>query len=78
MNVLTTDGIALNCPDGTLTYRGTLVFMLSDSLGNHQMGGLTENFSKSHNFCRFCEILRAQLQANDHSPKALRTPESYK
>ena len=56
--------------------------MLGDSLGSHQIGGIIENFSKSHNFCRFCEILREQLheqlQANDYSSKALRTPESYK
>ena len=78
LNVLATDGIELDCTDGTVKYRGTLVLMLGDSLGSHQIGRLTENFSKSHNFCRFCEILRAQLQANDYSPKALQTPESYK
>ena len=66
-----------DCVDGTVIYRGTLVLMLGDSLGTHQIGGFTENFSKSLNFCRFCEILRAQLEANDYSPKALRTPESY-
>ena len=77
LHVLAEDGIAVDCVDGTVIYRGTLVLMLGDSLGSHQIGGITENFSKSLNFFRFCEILRAQLEADDYSPKAIRTPESH-
>lgn len=38
--------------------RGTLLFIAGDNLGNHQLGGFVENFSKSKFFCRFCLIHR--------------------
>ena len=38
------------------TFLGILLVMLGDNLGSHQIGGYTENFSKSNNFCRYCEV----------------------
>ena len=69
INLLATKGIKILSSDGTITYWGTLVLMLGESLGSHKIGGLTENFSTSKNFCRFCEILHAELRANDYLPK---------
>ena len=77
LNILAKDGITLTFSKQTITFKGTVIFMLGDNLGSHQIEGLTENFSKSIYFCRFCEILRSQLKANNYSEKTPRTVESY-
>ena len=67
LNILANFGITLSFSGKTVRFKETVVFMLEDNLGSHQIGGLTENFSKSIFFCRFCEILRSQLQTNGYS-----------
>lgn len=43
--------------DGKL-HKGTLCAIAGNNLGSHYIGGFFENFSKSNNFCRYCEIDR--------------------
>lgn len=48
-----------------------------DNLGSHCVGGFAENFRKSKNFCRFCEIDHQRLHSTP-LPKALtRTVKLY-
>lgn len=69
------NGIALS--DGQV-YRGTLCAIAGDNLGSHNIGGFTENFSKSTHFCRFCRIDRATFVSSPQTRDSTRTVESYK
>lgn len=53
------------------TYNGSLVAVLGDNPGSHQIGGFTENFSNSKFFCRFCFYDRESLLANNFSLELL-------
>lgn len=50
---LETSGITMH---DSKTYRGTVCAITGDNLGSHCIGGFTKNFSKSLQFCRYCEI----------------------
>lgn len=59
------------------TYNGSLVAVLGDNLGSHQIGGFTENFSNSKFFCRFCFYDRESLLANNFQKAEKRNPLNY-
>ena len=74
---LETNGITIFVDGQTTTFYGTLIAILGDSLGSHQIGGYTENFSKSNNFCRYCEISRDDFLNNFFRVREWRTIETY-
>ena len=74
---LETDGIPLSLRGTEEMVKGTLVVITGDNLGSHSIGGFTENFSRSHHFCRFCRIDRTTFNENPCAVGAIRTPESY-
>lgn len=39
--------------------KGSLIAMIGDNLGSHQIGGFNENFNLSGYFCRYCYINKA-------------------
>jgi hypothetical protein len=70
------DGMNFN--NGTERVRGSVVAVIGDNLGSHQIGGYVENFSKNPYFCRYCHITKAEFESdiklrND----SLRTKNSY-
>lgn len=66
--VVTSDGIVL---------KGSLVAIAGDNLGSHSIGGFLENFSRSTNFCRYCEVCRDDFLTNPISHGTKRTAQSY-
>lgn len=71
---LETSGITM--PDGK-TYKGTVCAIAGDNLGSHCIGGFTENFSKSLQFCRYCEIDRTTFLEDPLAKGQERTKRSY-
>lgn len=69
-----TNGVIL--PDGQLC-KGTLYAISGDNLGSHNIGGFTENFSRSSYFCRYCEINREAFLADPLAKGPDRTPQSF-
>lgn len=59
------------------TYYGSLIAMLGDNLGSHQIGGFLENFSFAEYFCRYCCYTRSMLKEYDFSFCELRNSENY-
>lgn len=53
-----------------------LMFLLGDSLGQHQMGSFVRSFSSEY-FCRFCHITRTEFKAKPNTVKEWRTPATY-
>ncbi|XP_033214057.1 uncharacterized protein LOC117171113 [Belonocnema kinseyi] len=74
---LESQGISLIIDGECKTFLGTLIAILGDNLGSHQIGGYTENFSKSHNVCRYCEISRDEFYADVFCKRVSRTIETY-
>lgn len=66
----------VNLPDGQVC-KGTLCAIAGDNLGSHNIGGFTENFSKSSHFCRYCEIDREAFQKDPLTKGPDCTPQSY-
>lgn len=58
-------------------FKGTVVVILADNLGSHQVGGFNENFSKSEYFCRFCYCSKTELHNGDLFVKGYRTIDNY-
>lgn len=58
-------------------YRGTLYAIAGDNLGSHNVGGFSENSSKSTHFCRFCGIDRETFTSSTMAKASIRTAESY-
>lgn len=58
-------------------YRGTLCAIAGDNLGLHNVGGFSENFSKSTHFCRFCDIDRETYTSFTMVKGRFGTAESY-
>lgn len=60
------------------TVRGTLYCIAGDNLGSHCIGGLSENFSSSQYFCRYCLVTRNEFQSDDPNVCGpLRTIDKY-
>lgn len=55
------EGIDISCGQQV---KGTVIFISGDNLGNHQLGGFVENFSRSKFFCRYCMIERDGVSNN--------------
>lgn len=60
------------------TVKGVVIAIVGDNLGSHSLGGFTENFSKSHDFCRYCLITRDRFANEPTKLGPKRTPESYR
>ncbi|KYM93954.1 hypothetical protein ALC62_15436, partial [Cyphomyrmex costatus] len=71
------DGIIISVADKTINFVGTVVAVLGDNLGSHQIGGFTENFHSSTYFCRFCDITQNQLQLKNMCTNINRNPNNY-
>lgn len=52
--------------------KGTLVAMLGDNLGSHQIGGFMENFNSEY-FCRYCYAKKVEFNRNPTKIFSLRT-----
>lgn len=57
--------------------KGSLVFIIADNLGSHQIGGFTENFSTSKYFCRTCKINLDDFSESHRNRAEIRNNESY-
>lgn len=55
---------------------GSIFITLNDNLGAHQLAGLTENFSRSAYFCRYCYIEHESFKDNCFMLAEPRTPQS--
>lgn len=54
------------------------IAIAGDNLGSHSLGGFTENFSKSKNFCRYCLIARDRFENEPTKLGPARTVENYR
>lgn len=57
-----TEGIPVHTSEGVQIYKGSLIAVLGDNLGSHQIGGFTENFSFTDYYCRYCYAQRQDLE----------------
>jgi hypothetical protein len=73
LSILEHNGILLNGVQRNVRLSGTI----GDNLGQHELGGLCENFSTNTFPCRFCYTTMNNLKSDDHKVKALRTPQSH-
>lgn len=74
---LETYGINVEIFGKSKTIKGSLVAVIGDNLGSHQIGGFTENFSKTEYLCRYCFYSRNNLKNKDVVITDLRNPENY-
>jgi hypothetical protein len=58
--------------------KGSVVSFCADNLGAHEIGGFTENFSRSEFFCRYCQVSRESFVISPATIGKLRTPENYR
>ncbi|KAK2827458.1 hypothetical protein Q7C36_018384 [Tachysurus vachellii] len=65
--IVTDDGIV----------KGALVAISGDNLGSHCIGDFVENFSRTSNFCRYCEIDRNTFMNEPYTCGTPRTAQSY-
>lgn len=77
LKVLETEGITIIINGEPKTFMGTLIVVLGDNLGSHQIGGYIESFGKSLYFCRYCTISRDDFKKNVFVKRKLRTIEEY-
>nr|XP_023659190.1 uncharacterized protein LOC111839475 [Paramormyrops kingsleyae]XP_023659191.1 uncharacterized protein LOC111839475 [Paramormyrops kingsleyae] len=63
--------------DGQIV-KGRLCAISGDNLGSHSIGGFVENFSKSHYFCRYCDLDRTTFQNSPLLCGNTRTEQSYR
>lgn len=71
------NGIVISVANEPINFIGTVVAMLGDNLGSHQIGGFTENFNSSEYFCRFCDLTQSQLQLTYVCKNINRNPDNY-
>jgi hypothetical protein len=74
LKLLEKDGIQISA---TLNIKGTVFAVAGDNLGSHALGGFVENFSKTHNFCRYCYYNKDLLKNKCEILEARRTPLNY-
>ena len=67
-------GITLN---SGVTLQGAVIAIVGDNLGSHSIGGFTENFSSSKNFCRYCSIDKESFEREPTKLGPVRTKETY-
>ena len=60
-----------------VTFKGSLVAVLGDNLGSHQIGGFIECFSTPNQFCRYCDQTLREFRKNPFEKKPFRTIEQY-
>ena len=79
LKILETDGIKIGFTDENRTniFKGSIFAMIGDNLGSHQIGGFTENFSKSEYFCRYCLYTRDSLKKRNMEICEFRTHKNY-
>lgn len=64
LRFLETEGIVIdNSPFQTV--KGSLIAMVGDNLGSHQIGGYIENFATNQHFCRYCHIQKITLTVEE-------------
>lgn len=71
------DGVNISIGNKTINFVGTVVAMLGDNLGSHQIGGFAENFSSSKYCCRFCDKTQSEWQGNYRCTNISRNVENY-
>lgn len=57
--------------------KGTVVAMVGDNLGSHQIGGFVDNFFSNQYFCRYCHITKEKFEDGINNTFPLRTKDSY-
>lgn len=76
LKILEESGIIVNGAGYEERIYGSIFITMNDNLGAHQLSGLTENFSRSAFFCRFCYIEHESFKDNCFMLAKPRTPES--
>jgi hypothetical protein len=74
VKLLETEGIQID----QNVYHGTVIGVAGDNLGQHQLSGLTENFSTTSHICRYCYGTLKDLKAGKLNVNEERTIESHK
>ena len=54
LNILSTEGIAINKNGSVETIKGALTAFLTDNLASHVVGGFKQSMSFTRRFCRSC------------------------
>lgn len=70
-------GIHISVDNNIINCTGTVVAMLGDNLGSHQIGGFTENFNSSEYFCRFCDITQNEFKSKYECTNINRNADNY-
>ncbi|XP_021696610.1 uncharacterized protein LOC5564893 [Aedes aegypti] len=64
LKTLENSGIIVNGGGYEERIYGSIFITMNDNLGAHQLAGLTENFSRSSYFCRFCYVQHQSFKEN--------------
>lgn len=73
---LENEGIPINVGDRVIFFKGSLLMMLGDNLGCHEVGNFVTSFNSTY-FCRFCLITKNQLKSNIYKVQQLRNLHNY-
>ncbi|XP_031339512.1 uncharacterized protein LOC116181630 [Photinus pyralis] len=66
-------GVEVEVDNKRINIKGSLLSVIGDNLGSHQVGGFVENFSTSGYFCRYCDF----SYAHSNKPIVYRTKSLY-
>ncbi|XP_066589595.1 uncharacterized protein [Prorops nasuta] len=77
LRLLETEGINVTIDNQNQTFYGTMIAMLGDNLGSHQIGGFSQDFSSSKYTCRFCDMSENSFIPKNRCTKPNRTPQQY-
>ncbi|KAJ8684811.1 hypothetical protein QAD02_020604 [Eretmocerus hayati] len=75
--MLETEGIIFSASGTVMNRKGTLVAMIGDNLGSHDVDRFTRNFSTVQYFSRYCESTLQELRHNFFIAGKMRTRDSY-
>lgn len=72
------EGINIKCDSNQMkNIKGSVIFIIADNLGSHQIGGFFENFSTSKYFCRTCKINLDDFNESHYCRAELRNNNNY-
>lgn len=77
LRILESVGIDVEMLGEIINIKGSLIAIVGDNLGNHQLGDFLDNFSKSEYLCKFFLFYKSNLNKSDINIKELRNPENY-
>lgn len=70
-------GVNITVNNQSFNLKGSILAVIGDNLGQHQIGGFNENFHLSGYFCRYCHINRIGNKLNPTKIYFSRNKNSY-